>query len=212
MREAIVKVFKFEELSEKAREHAHYQWLNNWQFGWSDEYKKTLEEFCDRFPVKVRDWEISTSSHSYCDITITCEDGLAEIKGVRLMAHLYTNHFHDLFKGRYFSLWSKRHQNPHWKEGGHAPWGALKSRYSKVMFEPNMGVLTGFCADEEILDPIYEFLKKPRNITYAALLKECTDNWVDAYKNDMEESSTMEAFKEDCESNEYEFTEDGERF
>lgn len=111
MREVIVKVFRFEELSDKAKDKAYYQWLNDWQFGWSGEYKKTLEEFCDRFPVKVRDWEISTHSHSYADITITCENGLAEIKGVRLMAHLYTNHFRDLFKGKFYSLWSKTHQN-----------------------------------------------------------------------------------------------------
>lgn len=212
MREAIVKVFKFEELSEKAKDKAYYQWLNDWEFSWSSDYQKTLKEFCDRFPVKVRDWEVSTHSHSYATIEVTCEDGLAEIKGARLMAHLYNNHFRDLFKGKYFSLWSKKDQNPHWTPGGHAPWGKLKSRRSKVMFEERSGVLTDFCADESILHPIYEFLKKPTSTTYAELLKDCVDEWVEDYQNDMEASSTMEAFKEDCETNEYEFTEDGERF
>ena len=44
------------------------------------------------------------------------------------------------------------------------------------------------------------------------IIEDHEDEWVEDYQNDMEASSTMEAFKEDCETNEYEFTEDGERF
>lgn len=207
-----VTLYKFSELSEKAKEKAWEHWLGDgWEFSWSSEYEKTLKEFEDRFPIKVTDWEISTCSHSYATMCFTDDNGLEAISGVRLMAHLYTHHFHDLFKGKYYSVWSKTHQNKHWREGGHAPWGDLKSRHSKVMFEPNMGSLSGFCADEDILDPIYEFLKKPYDITYAKLMQECLDSWVEAYQDDMEACSTLEYFSEEANNNDYEFTENGER-
>jgi hypothetical protein len=211
--ERTILVYRFRELSDKAKEKAHDKWSNDgWEFPWESDWQHTLKEFADDFPIEITDWEVSTSRHSYVDLTFTGSDELAEISGIRLMAHLYHNHFSSLFRGRYYSLWSKTDRNPHWTEDGSAPRGALKLRHSKVMFDSQACVLTGYMADENILEPMYAFLKEPDpKMTYEALLRQCLDSWVSGYAEDMEYCSSMEYFADEAEANEYEFDINGNR-
>lgn len=208
-KEITIMAYKASELSEKAKDSAYYKWLNGRNFGRSSDYQKTLDAFCEHFPIKVTDWEVSTHSHSFATMRFTGKDGESSLSGIRLMAKLYTRYSDALLKGRYFSLWSKTDQNPHWSPGAHCPWGKLKSRHSKVMMERRAGTLTGFCADESILEPIYGFLDKPDDRNFGQLLQECLDKWVEDYQEDMESSSTEEAFLEEAEANDWLFDENG---
>jgi hypothetical protein len=40
--------------------------------------------------------------------------------------------------------------------------------------------------DEEILGPIYKFLKKPEDITFYTLIRRCLNSWLDACRDDVE--------------------------
>ena len=54
-KEITIMAYKASELSEKAKDSAYYKWLNRWDFGWSSDYQKTLDAFCEHFPIKVTD-------------------------------------------------------------------------------------------------------------------------------------------------------------
>lgn len=59
------KVFEFSELSEKAQAYAYDRWYEGQEFGWSEEYQDTLKAFCEKFNVKVTDWNVDTFSSNF---------------------------------------------------------------------------------------------------------------------------------------------------
>ena len=57
--------------------------------------------------------------------------------------------------------------------------------------------LTGYYIDNLLLKPIVEFMKKPRNITFAELMSECKENWEEGYNKEHEWHFSFEHFVED---------------
>jgi len=53
-----IQVFKFNELSESAKENAREWWRNGIEFSWSDESKDSIRAFCAQFGIKLLDWSI----------------------------------------------------------------------------------------------------------------------------------------------------------
>ena len=66
--------------------------------------------------------------------------------------------------------------------------------------------------DQEILQPIYDFLKAPDNTTLYELMDRCLDNFFKACRDNMKHQLSEEAFAEFCEDNNYEFLYDGTLF
>ena len=67
--------------------------------------------------------------------------------------------------------------------------------------------------DNEILAPIFDFMRKPNNNTsFKDLLNDCFEAWVTACNNDIDSQNSDEYISENLESNDYEYTEDGEEF
>lgn len=64
--------------------------------------------------------------------------------------------------------------------------------------------------DNEILDPIYQFLDSPRNINFLELLEECFNAWVKACNQEIENQDSDEYIADHLEANNYEFTEEGD--
>lgn len=72
---------------------------------------------------------------------------------------------------------------------------------------------TGYWIDEELLEPIREFLKKPNSdLTYQDLMNECLQKWVKDFQDEEEYAYSDEAIKEDLEVNDLEFLEDGREY
>jgi hypothetical protein len=70
--------------------------------------------------------------------------------------------------------------------------------------------LTGYCADDSLIEPIIEYLKKPNmELSYAELMDNCVYNWAKMSQKDYDFSISEEFFIEECEANEWEFDEDG---
>lgn len=61
-----VTAYKFEELSESAKEKAR-EWGRNLDFifGWSEESKQSIVAFCDHFGVTLTDWSVGPWSPFY---------------------------------------------------------------------------------------------------------------------------------------------------
>jgi len=183
---------------------AFSKWLENDYDNYS-ELKNTLQVFENVFNIKTN-WSFGNYI-SYIELnTNNIEDYILELSGVRLLKYLYNNYFNDLYKGEYFSLWSKKDKSFKYYKEGHA---VLKSKYSKVIFK-NDCVLTGVCYDDDILKPIYKFLKNPKNISFKDLLKECLKSWLKVANAEYDYRTSEEYFIEEIEANGYEFTEDGD--
>lgn len=73
--------------------------------------------------------------------------------------------------------------------------------------------LTGYCADEDLLAPIREFIKHPDlSATYQDLIDECLHCWIGYYVADWEYTYSDEGLAEFLSCGEYEFTESGKFF
>ena len=80
--------------------------------------------------------------------------------------------------------------------------------YSAIQLE-NCCVLTGVCYDDDILQPIYEFLDNPKNIEFETLLNDCIYSLCHSVSSEIENQNTDEYITEQIECNGYEFDEDG---
>lgn len=210
MRTVRTKVYKFSELSKSAKQKA----IENYRNGSVDtdyiydEANKTVEEFHSIFGTE-------SGRNSWLDVRCGhIDDNIANLKGLRLRTYII-NHFWDsLFKGKYFSLWSKTEVSYKYYKEGHP---VLKKRYSKVMFE-NSCPLTGVCYDMSLLAPIYDFLEykdKPDYYSYMdfeTLMNDCFDSLKKDVESEVDSQYEDEQIISAIEGNEYEFTKEGNRF
>lgn len=191
------EVYSIDELSENAREKAYYSWLRDFDYPWADDNRATLDKFENIFPIKVKNWEYGY--RKYINFEMTCDDEIAELSGIRLLKYIYNNYYDFLYKGRYYSI---RHCDENGKY-------SFKYKYSKVI-KDNSCPLTGYYMDDEILEPIYKFLKNPSpSITFENLMYKCLDNWLYACDKDYEYCTSMEYFIEESRDNGWEYFEDG---
>ena len=70
---------------------------------------------------------------------------------------------------------------------------------------------TGYCADEDLLDPIRKFRDKPdTGLSLIDVLDLCVSAWVSAWVADLEHQASDEGVEETILCNDYEFTETGD--
>ena len=79
---------------------------------------------------------------------------------------------------------------------------------------------TGYCGDEDLLDPLRKFLAEgfkadearpvTQRSTLTDLLDDCVRSWLKSFEEDYEYQHTLECFKEMAETDGWEFTENGE--
>jgi len=202
MRTIEVNLYKLDELSEKAKEEARFNWLSAGDSDMSSEdNRRTLGAFQSVMPVSVKRWEYGgTPGHVRWEFDNGVSEQVQELRGQRLATYLWNNYKRHLFSGRYYS---KSYQKPDGTYG-------IKSRRSKITIEHSCE-LTGYCVDEDILEPIYKFLEKPDDQTFGELISECFHSWLKSCEAMWEYEQSMEAFRETCEANDYEFYEDGRR-
>ena len=198
MRTVETQVFQFDELSDAAKEKARDWYRSGDSYPWAEENRDSLEKFCEVFPVEARDWSYDAWSWSM-DSRVTCDDGTAELSGPRLLAYL-RNNYAEVFS-----------QAKRYSKGAPFRPGA-KVRKSRVMREETSCPFTGFCVDENLLDPLRAFLKKPDGRNFADLLVDCLDSWAKACRDDCAYQDPDEGVDETIRDNDYEFTKDGSRF
>ena len=195
-----IKIYNYSDILLPENEHIKNKITKNYK-GYNNnrdyiEFLNTKKKFEESFGIKIKNnryW--SKESHS---------EKVMNLKGIRLMKYIYNNFFNTIFKGKYFSIWSKKEKTyKYYKEG----YPVLKYRHSKVIFTTDCA-LTGVCYDLDILEPIYNFLKKPsEDTTFEDLIQECIDNFDRAIDKQEEYNSSDEGILESLEDKE--FTEDG---
>jgi len=209
MRTIRIKVYKFDELSDKAKQKAIDHYRNNWlDTGYIyDEAHNTVKAFHDVFGTEA-------GRDSWLDIrTGHIDDSIMELSGQRLATYIWNNYKTSLYKGKYYNLNSKKQiKHPRVKSKWYErtnQWGNYY--YSAITLEHSCP-LTGWCYDDDILDPIFNFLDKPDSRTFEELLNDCLRSLDKSLKREEDYLYTDESITENIETNEYEYTIDGNIF
>lgn len=218
MRTIRTKIYKFEELSKEAQEKAIENYRNNYltlDFIYSDA-ESTVKAFCNAFDVKsgFRSWLDCNTSN--------IEDAVLELTGLRLRKYILNNFGDTLYKRKYL------------KSGGNSkdlkPFHRMRKQ-TEIKNGPNKGLfysayysnickvakncnLTGMCYDDDMMQPIYDFLELRTfgSTNFEDLLRECFDAMRSTLEREEEYMNTDEYISEEIECNEYEFTEEGNKF
>lgn len=186
MRKIETTVYSFSELSDSAKQRAMDKFYSNgWEPAWGDENISSLKEF-----YKLFDSLVESGYRNWSDVHFIGNADVLNLSGIRAMKYIWNNYGNKLFKGKYY-----------YRNG--------KQRYSNVQKEASC-VLTGYCMDDDVLQPIYDFLKKPDRRTIKDLLQECVESWRIASERDDEYQQSEEYFAEEANANGWEFTEYGE--
>ena len=57
-KDVTIQVFKFDELSESAKENARDRWRDGMEFAWRDEAKDSIRAFLGQFGIKLTEWNV----------------------------------------------------------------------------------------------------------------------------------------------------------
>lgn len=187
-----LKLFTFNELSENAKAKA----LNDFNYSeYNFEYiyddaNNTLKAFKDTFENN--------------------DSNINELEVLRLYKYIINNYYNVLFKPKYIGslkkdvpVYHKRIKTKQYKNG------KISNFYYSNVLKDNCCVLTGVCYDNDILAPIYEFLKSPYNINFDELISDCLDSLEKSIQNEINYNYTDEAKAEYLNENDYYFTIDG---
>jgi hypothetical protein len=95
MRTDIIEIYKFDELSDTAKEKARDWYRLNSEFHWSYESKESITAFCDHFGISLKSWEVSP----YLSPSYSVELLNSHFRGLKLKDftrdHMPTGYFLD---------------------------------------------------------------------------------------------------------------------
>ena len=214
MKQVTTTIYSFSELSEQAKENAIEQFRNKGydNSNYYDEITESVKAVIELFDLKTgREWSDIRTGH--------IDDTILELSGGRLMAYIYNNYGSDLFKPKYLKhgeLIDKKkpfHRMMKQREiVNQCPnKGKISVSYYSNIQKDNCCVLTGVCYDDDILQPVYEFLKSgDKSTTLQDIFSDIESAIGKAYRDCEEWLNSDEFISEELEANNYEFTEDGE--
>lgn len=197
-----VTLYEYEELSERAQERALTDYMSHGNDFDMREPTNTLNKFESIFPIKIRDWEFG-GGQSAISFRFTGSEDIENLTGWRLATYIWNNYRDYIYSHKYYST------RGCWIDGKYH----YKSRRSNIIICSEDCPLTGTCYDNDILDPIWKFLKKPdETTTFESLLDDCLQSWLNECEKEDEYRSSKEAFAETCEANEWLFTKEGKQW
>lgn len=213
-----IKIYKFDELSQDAKNKAIQDFREDGvsvDFIYSDA-EKTVEAFNSLFGT-------SSGRDSWLDVNANnFDDDVLNLKGFRLQKYIWNNYYNVLFKGKFYNAIADNKILIHpcievhkYDVSKGARCSSSNFYYSQIQ-KTNSCVLTGVCYDNDLLQPIYEFLQKRDfsncSTTFYDLLNECFYSLKKSIKNEIDYRNTDAAIIEDLEANDYDFLKDGTQY
>lgn len=187
-----IQLYKFDELSESAKEAAINWWRESAAEDsfWADECFSSIKAFCLTFGVTFKNAEYGYNS----DINYRLgqiDDNVLALSGSRARTYILNNFGSVLFES---------------KPIGEYPY----KRRSKISVIDRVCPFTGVYFDEELLKPVRDFIIRPvKGYTYEEVLRDCMYAGSQALQTSYEYETGKEAAIEGIRANEYDFTEDG---
>lgn len=194
MRTETIKLYKFDELSDEAKERAlrDYQDQEDTGTSWQEENFDSIVKGCEHFGFKLNNYSFSYYNASFATFDLEFVESNTpywigdpqepEMAGKRLKKYLDNS-------GR-LNYWNTHRKQNAYLLAGYCPF-------------------TGYCADEIFLDPIREFVESPDGRTFQELIEDCCAKVFRYMESDYDYQMSEQYFAEECDANEYEFTEDG---
>lgn len=187
MKTKTITVYSFDELSERAKKVAIEECRPMENF-WASENQESIKKLVDILPVFVN-WRNGTAN---TEIDLT---------GQRLANYIWNNFRKDIYKPKQYWICNGV-KNCVGKNS--------KKRDSKVfLFDEYACSLTGYYMDNYVLSPIFEFMRKPENISLSDLIERCISEYKKQSEADWDFQNSDEQIIETIKSNEYTFTESG---
>lgn len=209
MRTIKTKVYKFHELSEAAKDVAVSNYMNS-----GYDYQEYYNEIIDSVKAMIVLFNLKTG-RQWSDLKYShIEDNVLELKGIRLYKYLINNYYRDLFKPKYIKSIDREIKCRQFICKVNQDYRGEKYTmlYSKLK-KDNCCVLTGICYDDDILKPVYDFLKRPdKSETFKDIINSISSA-ISRTFNQVEEWVNSDEFIIDTiTANDYEFTKDGKQF
>lgn len=201
-------IYNFSELSETAQQNAinYFRHHSDNSFEFAD-IINSVKKLIDIFDLKT--------GREYTDIRYShIEDNILELSGVRLYKYILNNYGSYLFKPKYIKIIHKAVNYKQFicKQHKDCKGEIYTQLYSKYI-KTDCGVLTGVCYDDDILKPIYDFLKNPcKHTTFEDLIQDIENAISKTFQDTEEWLNSDEYITDMIEANEYEFTEDGKLY
>jgi len=196
------KVYEFSELSEDAQQNVIQRWLSSAEYPWCDENEDALDWFTNVFDVDVSNYQYGFRAPSI-DYSLNWSwddlENLQSLSGQRLATYLWNNYRDQLYSGKYYSTAGHYDENNKYH---------YRCRRSRIILE--IACPTGYCVSQNIISPLHEFMRHPRDITFEDLLYECLQEWVNVCSSDYESYYSKDNARESIEANGYEFHENGD--
>lgn len=187
-----IKIFTFNELSEAAKLKAvesYREYRSGDDFDYS-EYKASLNAFAEDVGIEIRDWSYGLDG---CTVSFDHGDleGLDTMTGARAYAWI-VNNVKGLAPGpRIYTV--NREANRH----GFKVTERIVKHTSGVFKNVDCCNYTGVFCDENLMQPLREFLKNPDGRTIADLIRESIDNYCNALQDDLDYRESDEFLTED---------------
>lgn len=202
VRTETIKIYSLFELPEKVQRRA---WANGSDFSgdYSDDFENTLVAFEKAFDVSVHSWHVDDYTFHYSFVMAGAAADAPDGDPLRFARYLWNNYADEIKRGKYYGklVYNNSGECKHVK------------RYSRCTFERDNCPLTGCCFDYDILQPVLDCLYYRRAfVSMYELIDACLDAFFRAWRANIEFCGSFEYFAEQCENNNFEFTETGERW
>lgn len=201
-----INLYSFNELSKEAQEKAINNYRNNdmdYSF-YYDEIIQSAKKVIELFDLKT--------GNRYSDIrTSHIDDNILQLKGVRLYKYLVNKYYSDLFTPKYIkTVDGEKYYRQFICKRYKGLKGMYTQIYSRMKISNDKCPLTGCCYDNDILQPIYDFMAKINTSTTLEDLFNSIENAISKCFSDTEEWVNSDEFiTEEINANEYTFTESG---
>lgn len=206
-----IKLYTLDQLSDGAKQKAikKYRGSRN-EYFWQEENRNSLIKFAELFDIKLTSYFYGDRGEGVNYVS-NYRGEVEELSGVRLATWLHNNIGNEIFKPKYYGVnLNKEVKHKRIKCKFYERTGNYFVGYYSGITKDTCAPLTGYCMDESLLKPIYEFLKKPSDsINFLDLLDDCFNEWVKAGNADIDYQNSDEFIIGEIENNELFFTIDG---
>lgn len=207
------KIYKFNEFSKAAQEKAIDWWLSDpyaFQYVY-DEASESLDAFCKIFDIDKNVFDYDEPHRNKYSFGLS--DTILDLFGQRLATYIWNNYKGSLYKGKYFGklVGTFKDGSPIPISKDHPAGLRHVLRYSKCLLEESCP-LTGTCYDQDILQPMYDFMRKPDNRNFKDILEDCFYSLSDSVRDEIRGASKPAFVAETILTNEYEFLKDGTKY
>ena len=205
----VTELYKFDELDEDIQERLVSRFAEAHEDDWADEYRDTLKELEKLFGVKCEGWSVDGWSHDYhlyahygTYARTRLEDAANSgdedysylaLRGNRAMGKCWTEWEREVVKGNYYF-------GPmHGTIGKDAHYVC---RQSKVLFDglhDGSCPLTGFCADNDALDPLWDMMEGKHikdGMTIAEMIDACFESFFTSWEKNIRYATSEACFRE----------------